>query len=86
MATMRAIQVATKGASMDLVELPIPKPNNGQVLLKVEACGICHGNAKVIEGSASSYPRIPSHEVVGIVDQLGAGVTAWQVGQRVGIG
>lgn len=51
-----------------------------------EACGICHGDSKVIEGVASSYPRIPGHEVVGIVDKVGTGVTKWKVGQRVGIG
>lgn len=54
--------------------------------MKVEACGICHGDSKVIEGAASSYPRIPGHEVVGIVDKAGTGVTKWKVGQRVGIG
>ena len=86
METMKAIQVAAKGEPMILVEIPIPQPNEGQVLLKVEACGICHGDAKVIEGAAASYPRIPGHEVVGIMVQLGAGVTAWKVGQRVGIG
>ena len=86
MATMRAIQVAAKGEPMTLVEIPIPQPGKGQVLLKVEACGICHGDSKVIEGAASSYPRIPGHEVVGIVDKLGDEVSQWKVGQRVGIG
>lgn len=86
MATMRAIQVAAKGEPMTLVEIPIPQPAKGQVLLKVEACGICHGDSKVIEGAASSYPRIPGHEVVGIVDKLGEEVSQWKVGQRVGIG
>ena len=86
METMKAIQVAAKGEQMKLVEIPIPQPGEGQVLLKVEACGICHGDSKVIEGAASSYPRIPGHEVVGIVDKAGTGVTKWKVGQRVGIG
>lgn len=86
METMRAVQVAAKGEPMKLVEIPIPQPEENQVLLRVEACGICHGDSKVIEGAASSYPRIPGHEVVGIVDKLGAGVTRWEVGQRVGIG
>lgn len=86
MDTMKAIQVAAKGEQMKLVEIPIPQPGEGQVLLKVEACGICHGDSKVIEGAASSYPRIPGHEVVGIVDKVGTGVTKWKVGQRVGIG
>lgn len=86
MSMMRAIQVAAKGEPMKMVEIPIPQPNAGQVLLKVEACGICHGDSKVIEGAASSYPRIPGHEVVGIVEKLGANVTKWKIGQRVGIG
>lgn len=86
MSMMKAIQVAAKGEPMKLVEIPIPNPGEGQVLLKVEACGICHGDSKIIEGAASSYPRIPGHEVVGIIDKLGTGVTKWKVGQRVGIG
>lgn len=86
MSMMKAVQVAGKGEPMKLVEIPIPQPEEGQVLLKVEACGICHGDSKVIEGAASSYPRIPGHEVVGIVDKLGAGVSKWKIGNRVGIG
>lgn len=86
MSMMRAIQVAGKGEPMKMVEIPIPQPDEGQVLLKVEACGICHGDSKVIEGAASSYPRIPGHEVVGVVKKLGNNVTKWKVGQRVGIG
>lgn len=86
MEMMKAIQVAAKGQPMELVEIPVPQPGEGQVLLKVEACGICHGDSKVIEGAASSYPRIPGHEVVGTVAKLGAGVSKWEIGQRVGIG
>lgn len=86
MEMMKAIQVAAKGEPMKLVEIPVPQPRKEQVLLKVEACGICHGDAKVIEGSASSYPRIPGHEVIGTVVKLGEGVNTWKIGQRVGIG
>lgn len=86
MEMMKAIQVKAKGEPMVLVEVPIPQPADGQVLLKVEACGICHGDSKIIEGAASSYPRIPGHEVVGIVEKTGTGVTKWTEGQRVGIG
>ncbi len=86
MKMMKAIQVAAKGEPMKLVEIPVPQPEEGQVLLKVEACGICHGDSKVIEGAASSYPRIPGHEVVGTVAKLGEGVSKWKIGQRVGIG
>lgn len=71
MKMMKAIQVAAKGEPMKLVEIPVPTPNEEQVLIKVEACGVCHGDAKVIEGVASSYPRIPGHEVVGIVETNG---------------
>ena len=83
MKMMKAIQVAAKGEPMKLVEIPVPTPNEEQVLIKVEACGVCHGDAKVIEGAASSYPRIPGHEVVGIVETNGK---KWAEGQRVGIG
>ena len=83
MKMMKAIQVAAKGEPMKLVEIPVPTPNEEQVLIKVEACGVCHGDAKVIEGVASSYPRIPGHEVVGIVETNGK---KWAEGQRVGIG
>lgn len=86
MKMMKAVQVAAKGEPMRLVEIPVPEPGEGQVLLKVEACGICHGDSKVIEGAAFSYPRIPGHEVVGTVVRSGAGVTRWKTGQRVGIG
>lgn len=86
MEMMKAIQVVAKGEPMRLVEIPVPQPEEGQVLLKVEACGICHGDSKVIEGAASFYPRIPGHEVVGTVAKLGEGVSKWKIGQRVGIG
>mgnify|MGYP000237731315 CR=1 FL=1 len=59
---MKAIQVHAKGEPMKLVEIPVPQPKAGQVLIQVEACGICHGDSKVIEGWASEYPRIPGHE------------------------
>jgi 2-desacetyl-2-hydroxyethyl bacteriochlorophyllide A dehydrogenase len=83
---MKAIQVLAKGQDMQLVEIPVPEISKDQVLLSVEACGVCHGDAKVIEGATSSYPRIPGHEVVGVVEKIGSNVTKWKVGQRVGIG
>ena len=58
-------------------------------MIKVEACGICHGDALVKEGNPRyniEYPRVPGHEVVGIIDQLGSNVMDWQIGQRVGVG
>lgn len=83
---MKAVQVLAKGEPMRLVEVPIPQPEEGQVLIRVEACGICHGDSKVIEGWASEYPRIPGHEVVGTIEKLGKNISKWEVGQRVGIG
>lgn len=84
--TMKAVQVLAKGEPMRLVEIPIPQPEEGQVLIRVEACGICRGDSKVIEGWASEYPRIPGHEVVGTIEKLGKNISKWKVGQRVGIG
>ena len=85
-AMMKAVQVQAKGEPMALVTIPVPRPGADQVLIRVEACGICHGDAKVIEGASSSYPRIPGHEVVGIVEECGSRVTNFRKGERVGIG
>lgn len=86
MAVMKAVQVPAPGKNMELVEIPVPVPGENQVLLRVEACGICHGDSKVVEGAASSYPRIPGHEVVGVVTETGKNARRWRIGQRVGIG
>lgn len=86
MSTMRAIQVPAPGQPMELVEIPRPEPGKGQVRLRVQACGVCHGEAKIIEGWANAYPRVPGHEVVGVVEKLGEGSQLWRIGQRVGIG
>ncbi|MBT2650230.1 zinc-binding dehydrogenase [Bacillus sp. ISL-34] len=71
---------------MKLVETPVPQPGEKQVLLRVEACGVCNGDSRTIRGSAPEYPRIPGHEVIGIVEKLGTGSTKWKIGERVGIG
>ena len=86
--TMRAIAVEKPGSPFQLVERAVPEPKAGQVRIAVDACGICHSDAFVKEGHSPGveYPRIPGHEVVGRVDALGAGVTAWKPGQRVGVG
>ncbi|MGZ0041344.1 zinc-binding dehydrogenase [Paenibacillus ottowii] len=86
MTMMRAIQVPAKGEPMKLVEIPVPVPGEGQVLLRIEACGVCNGDSMAIGGASPEYPRIPGHEVIGIVDQLGHGSKKWEIGQRVGIG
>ncbi|NEU29673.1 zinc-binding dehydrogenase [bacterium LRH843] len=86
MKMMKAIQIPSKGEKMKLVEIPVPQLGEGQVLLRVEACGVCNGDSRTIKGGAPEYPRIPGHEVIGIVEELGAGSTKWKIGERVGIG
>jgi len=71
-----------------VVERSIPQPGRGQVRIKVEACGICHSDALVKEGlwPGIQYPRVPGHEIAGRIDAVGADVTQWKAGQRVGVG
>ena len=87
-ATMEAAQVPNPGADFQIVEREIPQPGVGQVRIKVQACGVCHSDALTKEGTwpGIQYPRVPGHEVVGIIDDLGAGVSEWKQGQRVGVG
>ena len=76
------------GADFELVEKAVPEPKENEVRLKVQACGVCHGEAVVKEGTFPDidYPRVPGHEVVGTIDKLGPKVSFWEIGQRVGIG
>ena len=85
---MKAVQVSKAGGDFELIERPIPEPGRGQVRIKVEACGICHSDALVKEGywPGIQYPRVPGHEIAGRIDALGADVTLWKPGQRVGVG
>lgn len=85
---MRVVQVTQPNGPLELVEREIPQPSAGQVRIKVEACGICHSDSLTKEGTfpGVTYPRVPGHEVAGIVDAVGAGVLGWTVGQRVGVG
>src|SRR5580658_5955863 len=87
-ATMKAAQVAAAGADLKIVELEIPEPGPAQVRIQVRACGVCHSDAIIVEGRRPGilYPRVPGHEVAGVVDALGAGVTDWRKGQRVAVG
>ena len=87
-ATMRVAQVPRPGADFELVEREIPRPGAGQVRIKVQACGVCHSDVFTKEGwwPGIQYPRAPGHEVAGIIDEVGAGVSGWTVGQRVGVG
>ena len=88
MATMRVVQVPGPKEPFELVEREIPEPGEQQVRLRVEACGVCHSDSITKDGlmPGISYPRVPGHEVVGVVDALGAGVTNFKAGQRVGVG
>ena len=87
-APMKAAQIPKPGADFEIVEREIPKPCAGQVLIKVQACGVCHSDMFTKEGAwpGIEYPRVPGHGVAGVIDELGAGVTAWKKGQRVGVG
>lgn len=85
---MNAVQVPAAGADFQVVEREIPEPGAGQVRVKVQACGICHSDELTKEGHwpGIQYPRVPGHEVAGVIDALGTGVSAWREGQRVGVG
>ncbi len=86
--TMRAVEVPRAGEPLELVERDVPEPERGWVRVKVEACGICHSDSLVKEGlwPGMQYPRVPGHEIIGVVDRVGDGVKPWKNGQRVGIG
>jgi D-arabinose 1-dehydrogenase-like Zn-dependent alcohol dehydrogenase len=88
MASMKAVQVSKPGADLVLVRKEIPEPGEREVLIKVEACGICHGDAIPMVGRypGLAYPRVPGHEVVGTIAKRGAGVAGWETGARVGVG
>lgn len=85
---MKAAQVTAAGAGLRIVELEIPTPGPGQVRIKVQACGVCNSDAIIVEGRRPGipYPRVPGHEVAGVVDALGTGVTEWRKGRRVAVG
>ena len=87
-ATMKVAQVSKRGGGFELVEREIPEPGPGQVRIKVKACGVCHSDVLTKEGSwpGIQYPRVPGHEVAGIIDAVGAGVSTWKKGQRAGVG
>ncbi|MEI3868482.1 zinc-dependent alcohol dehydrogenase [Microbacterium sp. CCNWLW134] len=85
---MKAAVVSRAGASAQVEELPVPEPGPGQVLLRVETCGLCHTDIHAMNGDwpvAATFPLIPGHEAVGIVEGHGAGVTEPRVGQRVAL-
>jgi D-arabinose 1-dehydrogenase-like Zn-dependent alcohol dehydrogenase len=87
-APMKSAQIPRAGGDFKIVEREIPNPLAGQVRIKVQACGVCHSDALTKEGAwpGIEYPRVPGHEIAGVIDELGAGVSAWKKGQRVGVG
>ncbi|MBV8314823.1 MAG: alcohol dehydrogenase catalytic domain-containing protein [Planctomycetaceae bacterium] len=88
MAVMRVAQVARANGPFEIVERPIPEPDPGTVRIKVQACGICHSDSLTKEGAfpGIQYPRVPGHEVAGVIDAVGPGVAGWEPGQKVGVG
>ncbi len=88
MPTMRVMQITKPGGPLEMVEREIPAPGPREIRIKVEACGVCHSDSLAVEGywPGLQYPRVPGHEVAGVIDALGADVQGWSVGQRVGVG
>jgi D-arabinose 1-dehydrogenase-like Zn-dependent alcohol dehydrogenase len=88
MAKMRVVQVPKAKGPFEIVEREIPQPGPGDVRVKVQACGVCHSDSVTKDGLFPniSYPRVPGHEVAGVVDAIGEGVKGWTLGDRVGVG
>src|SRR5438876_4370298 len=88
MSKMRVVQVPHPNGPFEIVEREIPEPGAGSARIKIQACGICHSDSLTKEGTfpGIQYPRVPGHEVVGLIDALGPGVAGWKTGQRVGVG
>jgi D-arabinose 1-dehydrogenase-like Zn-dependent alcohol dehydrogenase len=88
MAVMRVVQVPHPKGPFEIVERPIPEPGAGSVRIKVHSCGVCHSDSVTKEGlfPGIQYPRVPGHEVAGVIDAVGPGVAGWESGQRVGVG
>jgi D-arabinose 1-dehydrogenase-like Zn-dependent alcohol dehydrogenase len=86
--TMKVAQISKPGADFQIVEREIPEPSAGHVRIKVQACGVCHSDVLTKEGAwpGIQYPRVPGHEVAGVIDEVGEGVSEWKKGQRVGVG
>ena len=88
MAKMKAVQVPKPGANFEVVEREIPEPGAAQVRIRVQACGVCHSDVFTKDGlfPGITYPRVPGHEIAGVIDEVGAGVKDWKKGERVGVG
>ncbi len=85
--TMRAMVLARPGQALHLEMRPVPNPRPGQILLKVEACGVCRTDLHLVDGELPDpvMPIVPGHEIVGRVLFCGEGVSGFDVGQRVGV-
>ena len=88
MAQMAAVQTSGPGGAFQVVKRAVPEPGPNAVRIKIQACGVCHGDAFVKEGHWPRlwYPRVPGHEVAGVIDTIGPGATAWHKRQRAGVG
>jgi D-arabinose 1-dehydrogenase-like Zn-dependent alcohol dehydrogenase len=85
---MRSIQVSKANGPLEIVERDIPEPGARQVRIKVQACGVCHSDSFTKEGlfPGIQFPRVPGHEIAGVIDEVGKDVTHWKLGQRVAVG
>jgi len=88
MPKMKAVQVSKPGGDFEIVERDIPQPGPGHVRIRVQACGVCHSDIVTKDGlfPGISYPRVPGHEIAGVIDEIGAGVVGWKKAERVGVG
>lgn len=88
MTMMTAFQVPAAGGKLERVERPLPEPGADEIRIAVHACGVCHSDSITVEGNMPgiSYPRVPGHEVIGLIDALGSDVKGFEIGQRVGVG
>jgi alcohol dehydrogenase len=88
MPKMIAMTAPRAGARLERVERDVPTPGAGELLIEVRACGVCHSDSLTVEGHMPGigYPRVPGHEVIGVVAALGDGVSGWRVGDRAGVG
>jgi len=88
MPKMRAVEASSPKGPLKLVEREIPRPGPRQVGIKVHACGLCHSDSFTKEGTwpGIAYPRVPGHEIAGVIDAVGAEVPEWRPGERVGVG
>ena len=88
MSKMRAMVVPEPGAGLRMEERELPEPGRHEVRMRVHACGVCHSDSLTVEGHMPGlvYPRVPGHEVIGVIEALGPDVDGWEIGTRVGVG